>query len=95
VKNLPPDQSGRKTSPPAVWLVSDKTATTILSLPSPTTFLPFLLALGITPLKVGRRWYARLDAILAAIDTRTGATPPRSEWSEEAMIAKACGRGSR
>jgi hypothetical protein len=71
-------------------LVSDKTATTILSLPSPTTFIPFVSALGITPVKVGRRWYARLDLILRAIDERTGATP-RATWSEADMLAKAIG----
>jgi hypothetical protein len=84
------DDTTREADSPAPVLVSDKTATTILSLPSSTTFIPFLAALGVKPFKIGRRWYARLDAILTAFDDRSGAAR-RTEWSEADMLERAIG----
>lgn len=78
---------------PMAVVVSDRTAPTVLGLPNARAFVGFLAALGVTPVKVGRRWYARLDAILAAIDARTGATTARA-WNEDELIERAA-RGTR
>jgi hypothetical protein len=71
-------------------VVTDHTAVTVLGLPHPRAFLPFLAQLGVSSVKIGRRRYARLDSILAAIDERTAARP-QSSWSEADMLARAIG----
>jgi hypothetical protein len=76
-------------------LVSDLTAPAILGLPNRRAFEPFLDEIGVASTKIGRRRFARLDAILRAIDARTGATTA-PEWSEDNVIALAAGkRGAR
>jgi hypothetical protein len=68
-------------------LVSDLTAPAVLGLPHARAFLPFLTALDVPSAKVGRRRFARLDLILAALDRLSGATPV--PWSEAEMIRRA------
>jgi hypothetical protein len=74
-------------------LVSDLTAPAVLGLPNRRAFVPFVTALGVTPLKIGRRWFCRLDSILAAIDARTGSTAPAAAWSADDVVRRAAGGG--